>query len=193
LVLSDLDAIIADPGAALDELREQVRSRQGDAAQFDGRRQHLHARLRESEEARRDIMALVRRRLLPVEEAEAQLESIAAEAAEARRVLDTLESRAALAEEAEASLLETARLLGEIQDEWARWRREMYSDDEPTRRDAREQIAAVVSRLLVEVRARQDGTARRRYAFDGREICSRPEKDQEFYEERATQREHEAA
>jgi len=155
LILREIDEFIENPGQALDEVREQVRQRQGTAAQHEGTARRLHERLRETEEAKRDVMALVKRRRITVDEADAQLEEVAQEAADLRRELDLLESQAALADAMESQLLDTARLLGEIREQWSAWR---HAGD-------RAHLKEVVQQLVVEVRLRPDGSVDRTYAF----------------------------
>ena len=155
LILREIDEFIENPGQALDEVREQVRQRQGTAAQHEGTARRLHERLRETEEAKRDVMALVKRRRITVDEADAQLEEVAQEAADLRRELDLLESHAALADAMESQLLDTARLLGEIREQWSAWR---HAGD-------RAHLKEVVQQLVLEVRLRPDGSVDRTYAF----------------------------
>ncbi len=100
-------------------------------------------------------MALVRRRRITIDEADAQLEDIAQDAAELRRELDLLESQASLADAMETQLLDTARLLGEIREQWSTWR---AAND-------REHLKEVVQQLVIEVRLRPEGGVNRTYAF----------------------------
>jgi hypothetical protein len=155
LVLSELDAVIENPGPALDELRSQVRDRLGSAAMLVEQTRALHGRLAETEAAKHDVMALVRRRRISVDEADAELATIADDAARVRRELDLLASQSDLAGALEAQLLDTSRLLAEIREEWRHWR---TTNDRP-------RLAEVISRLVLDVRVLPGGETIRRYAF----------------------------
>jgi len=115
----------------------------------------LHERLRETEDAKRDVMALVKRRRLTIDEADAQLGDIADDVAEIRRELAQVEAQASLADALESQLLDTVRLLSEIREQWQAWRRE----------NDRARLREVVQQLLLEVRVRPDGSVDRVYAF----------------------------
>jgi hypothetical protein len=155
LVLREIDAFVANPGESLDELRDQVRARQGNAVQHEAKAKRLNERLRETEGAKQDVMALVKRRRITVDEADVQLEEIAGEAAEVRRELELLGSQVSHADAMESQLVDTALLLSEIRERWSLWR---------TTND-RASMKAVVQQLVVEVRMQADGSVDRVYAF----------------------------
>jgi uncharacterized protein YhaN len=155
LILREIDEFVEHTDEALDELREQVRQWQGTVAQHETAARRLHDRLRETEDAKRDVIALVKRRRLTLDEADAQLEEIARETAELRRELDVLDAQASLAEAMEAQLLDNARLLGEIRGQWFAWR---AAND-------RERLREIVQQWVIEVKVRPDGAVDRTYAF----------------------------
>lgn len=155
LVLSELDEFFADPAAALDTLREQLRTRHGDSTDRGLAVRRLHARLRETEEGKRDVLALVKRRKVTFAEAEADLDDLAQEAAVIRAEIEGLANQATLTDALEAQLVESSVMLQAIGQEWQRWR---AANDRP-------QLQAVVQQLVVEIKAYPDGQTRRTYTL----------------------------
>jgi site-specific DNA recombinase len=162
-VLSEVDQFIADPDAAIDVLREQVRSANGALPNRELETRRLHARLRDNDEAKRDIMALIRQRKISREDAARDLDELSRETAEIRLELEQLADRAALDAAMELQLIDTAAMLQAIGAEWQRWREQ----------DDRAQLQGVVQQLVVEVRCFPDGTSRRTYTFSqpSRDLC----------------------
>jgi len=153
LVLSELDEFFEDPDVALDALRDQLRERVGATTDHELQIRRLHARLRETEEGKRDIMQLVKRRKVTVDEASVDLDELAQEAATIRVDLENLANQRALTEALEVQLLDSATMLKTIGVQWRRWRE---TNDRP-------QLQAIVQQLVIEVRAFPGNESRRTY------------------------------
>lgn len=157
LVLREIDTFVTNPAASVDEVRAHIRGQQSDVERTRAAAARIKERLRETEDSKRDVLALVRRRRITIDEADRQLEQIDIEASELRRDLDELARQGAFAEAMEQQLLDTARLLEEIRDDWQTYRAQ----------NDRAAMQPIVHQLLVKISVRPDGSGiARTYTFD---------------------------
>jgi site-specific DNA recombinase len=78
-VWQDCERFLRDPGSALDDARRQLEVRREQVVDITGQRQQLLGRIAGKDQERGDILALLRRGTIRIDEAEQQLEAIAAE------------------------------------------------------------------------------------------------------------------
>jgi site-specific DNA recombinase len=155
-------AFIRDPGDALAEAQAQLRARQGQAADHTAERARLVKALTDKDAERDRTMTLFRKNLISLAEAENQLAALAREQADARALLDALDSQDALTAAAEAHLAAAGAMLARLRD--------CLDDVERTNDWATKRT--VVELLVRQVRVRTEDTgqgkrahATARYAF----------------------------
>jgi site-specific DNA recombinase len=145
---------IHHPGPALAEAQAQLRARQGQAADHAAERTTLAKTLADADAQRERVMSMFRKNLITMAEAESQLDASAREQADARALLDALDSADALTMAAEAQVTEAATMLARLRDRLAEVE---ASDDWATKR-------AVVALLVRQVRVATTGAGRAKQA-----------------------------
>lgn len=115
----DIRQFILEPGPALAEAQRQVRERLSRTAELDAERQRLVKRLADIERGKDNVLELLRRGRITLEDAETQLEAITQERAELQAELDAFRAQADLASAVEAQVADAAALLARLRERLA--------------------------------------------------------------------------
>ena len=110
-VWADCEQFLRNPGTALDEARQQLAERNKDVEIVVGERRELLAKLAGKDRERGDILALLRKGTINLNEAEQQLNDIAAQQAALQAELDRLANQQALYEAGEQQVRTAEALL----------------------------------------------------------------------------------
>jgi site-specific DNA recombinase len=151
VVWEDCERFIRDPGQALDEARRQLTERYEAAVDIGAERRRLLAKLAGKDRERGDILSLLRKGTIKLDEAEHQLDDIAAQQAEIQAELDRLANRQALVDASNQQVLTAEALLADLRS------RLVAGVDAATRQ-------AVVQALVRQIVVRAEGARRQKEA-----------------------------
>jgi len=118
-VWRDCREFINNPGAALADAQRRLRERLGQVAGMEDRRREVLAQIAAKDTERERVLTLYRRGRITIEEAEAQMESIAGESAMLREMLESIRAQESLANAQEAHLRDATMMLLQLQEQLA--------------------------------------------------------------------------
>ena len=113
-VWADCERFLRDPGQALDEARGQLADRRRHVVDVTAQRRQLMGMVAAKDRERADILSLLRRGTIRLDEAESQLDAIAAEQAALQAEIDQLTNQQAVYEAGEQQLLTAEALLADL-------------------------------------------------------------------------------
>jgi site-specific DNA recombinase len=157
-VWQEVRAFVNDPGEHIAEAQRQLREQLASAGQSEEQRRRLARELTGKEQERERVLGLFRRGRITLDEAERELDAIAAEAAQIRELIDSLRVRVEMAAVQEAYLSDVGAAIVKMRDRIEEIER---TND---RAAMREQVELVVPRIVIhtELIGAGDGRPRKR-------------------------------
>jgi len=158
-IWADCERFLRDPGQVLDEVQAQLAERRQDVVDMTAHRQRLMAALAGKDRERADILTLLRRGRIRVDEAESQLDGIGAEQAALQAEIDSLVNQQAVFEADAQRILTAETLLADLR------ARLDAGLDEATRKAI---VRALVRQIIVQTEGEgktRSVTVRVEYAF----------------------------
>jgi site-specific DNA recombinase len=115
-VWREVRAFIDNPGPYVEQAQQQLRERLATASQTEAQSKRLARELAGKEQERERVLGLFRRGRITADEAERELDAVAAEAAQIRDLIDSLKVRAEMAAAQEAYLSDVGAALARMRD-----------------------------------------------------------------------------